>query len=128
MKIDFFELDGNYVRSTYFESSDQLENIFANSDQPTSLLESKMYVADMDAKGEYIYGLSYDNPYEECINPNIATNSRILVFDWEGNPVEELTFNDGRFIQSFALDERNNRIYAYCPNEKENNIVVYTLP
>ncbi|MEX2567157.1 MAG: hypothetical protein WD431_14535 [Cyclobacteriaceae bacterium] len=31
-QLDFFEIDGNYLRSTYFESSDQLKNNLANSD------------------------------------------------------------------------------------------------
>jgi hypothetical protein len=127
-QLDFFELDGNYVKTTYFESSDQLKNIFANLNQKTTPYESKMYVVDMDAKGEYIYGLSYDNLYDEYTNPNIATNSKLLVFDWDGNPVKELVLNDGRYIMSFAVDEKNKRVYAYCPNEKENNLVVFSMP
>ncbi|MEX2567156.1 MAG: hypothetical protein WD431_14530 [Cyclobacteriaceae bacterium] len=61
----------------------------------------------MDAKGEYIYGLSYENPFEETRNPDISTNSKILVFDWQGNPVKELLLSGGRFIQSFAVDGKN---------------------
>lgn len=126
-QIDFFDLDGNYLRSTYFESSDLLKNIITNSDQLKSLWESKMYVVDLTAKEEYIYCLSYDNPYGQSRNPDIKTNSKILVFDWAGNPVKEFVLNDGRFVQSFAVDEINNTIYAYCPNEKENNLVIYKL-
>jgi hypothetical protein len=127
-QLDFFELNGNYLRSTFFESSEELEALIENSDDPMSFWDAKMYLADMDANGEYIYGLSYDNPYEEARSPDIATNSKILVFDWQGNPVKEVIINDGRFIQSFALDEKNNRVYAYCPNEKEYNLLIYPLP
>ncbi|EON74868.1 hypothetical protein ADIS_4700 [Lunatimonas lonarensis] len=127
-QLDFFEMNGRYLRSTYFESSDQLRSLIENSDNPMSFWDAKMYLVDMDAKGEYIYGLSYDNPYAAARSPDIATNSKILVFDWKGNPVQEMILDDGRFIQSFAVDEKNGRIYAYCPNEKENNLVVYQYP
>ncbi len=126
-QLDFFDLDGNYKRSTYFESTNRLKNNIENAG-PMGIWKSKMYIADMDAKGDYIYGLSYDHPYEDSLNPDIPTNSKILVFDWDGHPVKELELEDGRYIQSFAVDEKNNRIYAYCPQEKDFNLVVYSMP
>lgn len=59
-----------------------------------------------DAKGVFIYGLSYDNHYGETLDPDIETNPKVLVFDWEGMPTKEIVLEDGRFIQSFTVDEK----------------------
>ncbi len=49
------------------------------------------------------------------------------VFDWEGNPIKEYILNDKRIIRSFAVHLKNNRIYGYCPDEKDYNIIIYDM-
>lgn len=59
--------------------------------------------------------------------PTTRSSQKIEVFDWDGTPVKEYVLNDDRFVQSFAMDLENNRIYGYCPYERDNNIIIYDL-
>jgi hypothetical protein len=51
----------------------------------------------------------------------------VEVFDWEGNPIKEYILNDNRFIETLAVDLKNNRIYGYCRDERDSNIIIYNM-
>lgn len=51
--------------------------------------------------------------------------TKVQVFDWNGNPVKEFRFADGRPVRSFAVDSIHNRIYAYDPVNPVYNLVLY---
>lgn len=128
-EIDFFDLNGNYLRSTFFEDPNKLERELIISEE-TKIFDPTHYIVDIDSKGDYIYCLNYNNKQTDLStnNPSEILNLKVLVFDWEGNPVKEYILQDKRYIESFAVDEKNQMIYAYCRDEKEmNNIIGYKM-
>jgi hypothetical protein len=127
-QIDFFDMQGNYIRSTHFEKSEGLSEALAIRKVNPNLFDTKVFISDMDASEEFIYGLSRNNLGKNIQNPQLRSPHKILVFDWEGNPVKEYVLSDKRYVFSMAIDERNKRIYAYCPEEEEHNLVVYNYP
>lgn len=127
-QLDFFDMQGNYLRSTHFEKSEGLEEALVNSKINPNLFDTKVFISDMDASSDFIYGLSRNNMGKSISNPEVRSPHKILVFDWEGNPVKEYVLADRRNVPSIAVDERNKRIFAYCPEEDEHNLVVYSYP
>lgn len=107
-EIDFFDLNGNYIKSTIFESTENLKKTLAKGGES---LDPKIQISQLVSVGDLIYGLN--------------NNSKILVFNWSGQPVKEYILDD-RFVFSFAIDLAHKRIYGYCPEEK-NTMVVYNL-
>lgn len=61
-------------------------------------------------------------------NPKDIFDNRVvlLVFDWEGNSIARLALD--RFIYSFTVDEKNNRLYAVDEQEVNQMIIEYILP
>jgi hypothetical protein len=127
-QIDFFDLKGNYLRTTHFEKSEGLRNALATRKTNSNLFDTKVFIADMDATPDLIYGLSRNNFGKKINNPEIRSPHKILVFNWEGRPVKEFILSDGRYVFSIAVDEKNKRIFAYCPEEEGNNLFVYNYP
>jgi len=127
-QLDFFDMQGNYLRSSHFEKSEGLEEALVNSKINPNLFDTKVFISDMDASDEFIYGLSRNNMGKSISNPESRSPHKILVFDWEGNPVKEFVLADRRNVPSIAVDERNKRIFAFCPEEDEHNLVVYSYP
>ncbi|WP_375585742.1 BF3164 family lipoprotein [Cyclobacterium xiamenense] len=127
-QIDFFDMEGNYLRTTQFEKPDQLKENLDRMKVEPNLFEPKVYISDIDASERLIYGLSMNNLGKHIGDSQLQSPHKILVFDWEGNPVKEYVLGDGRYVFSIAVDEKNKRIYAYCPNENENNLVMYSFP
>lgn len=127
-QIDFFDLEGTYLRSTHFEKTDGLREDLEKMKVEPNLFEPKVFISDLDASDSLIYGLSMNNLGKEIGDSQLRSPHKILVFDWEGNPVKEYVLSDKRRVFSIAIDERNKRIYAYCPEEEEHNLVVYNYP
>lgn len=120
-EIDFFDFNGNYINSTIFEPTDDLEKELSK-DQKS--INPKFQIADIESKGNLIYGLNYNNRTQDLYPTKEITNLKVQVFDWEGQPIKEYLL-DHRFISSFAVDLSHNRIYGYCPDEKDHTIIVY---
>lgn len=124
-ELDFFDLEGKHVKSVEFESRDDLENELAKNIRGNGNI--KYHIADIDAKGGFIYCLNYNNSSEVYERTADISDLKIQVFDWDGNPIKEFILADNRFISSFAYDEINNRFYGYCGNEEEHTIISYDL-
>ena len=58
--IDFFDLDGNYLKSTFFDAPEKLEKEI-NSSRNLGIFDPFHYIVDIDSKGDLIYGLNYNN-------------------------------------------------------------------
>ena len=127
-QIDFFDMKGNYLRTTHFEKSDELKDALLTRKTNPNLFDTKVFISDLDATHDLIYGLSRNNFGKNINNPQVRSPHKILVFDWEGDPVKEFILGDGRYVFSIAVDEKNKRIFAYCPEEEENHLVVYNYP
>lgn len=117
-EIDFFDLNGNFIKSTVFESDAKknLKKDFSNK------IEPKTYILQLLSQGNLIYGLNYNSNNwgvddEKCY-------SKIEVFDWTGQPVKEYILD--RKVFSFALDTMHKRIYGLS-HEEEYPIVIYEL-
>lgn len=122
-RIDFFDLKGEYINSTVFNSTEDLQKELSNPIENNPMLQ----ICDLDSKEGMIYGLNYNNRIQELYptKTNIK-NLKIQVFDWLGHPIKEYIL-DKHFISSFAVDVINNRIYGYCPNANDHTIVVYDI-
>lgn len=127
-QIDFFKLSGEYLKTTFFEKSEVLQEALESAKIDQNLFNPKVFISDLDASVEFIYGLSRNNLGKEIRDPQVRSPHKILVFDWDGNPMTEYVLDDGRYVFSIAVDEKNKRIYAYCPEEEEHNLIVYNYP
>ena len=59
------------------------------------------------------------------MNQEIRPENEMLIFDWEGLAVDKIHFD--RYIQTFALDQRQNKIYGFAPYEESFNLIEYDL-
>jgi len=122
-KIDFFDLEGNYIKSTIFESG---KNLKKSLNTGAETLDPVIQITQLVSEGDLIYGLNKNNRISDIYETKKYTNFKIMVFNWSGQPVSEYIL-DQRHISSFAVDLSHNRIYGYCPDEEEHTIVVYNL-
>ncbi len=127
-EVNFFGLDGKLHRSTIFQPRDKLQD-YLNMDPP----EIKLNIVHIRVKNDLIYGLNYNNLNSKLSNratkkgENVIDNFKIQVFNWSGQPVKEYILADQRYITSFAIDLKHNRIYAYDMELEYNNIVSYDI-
>lgn len=121
-EIDFYDLEGNYIKSSVFEARSTYKNELSKG--IGSFENIKYQIAELDVSGDYIYGLNFNTAVKDY---NSGTwNSKIQVFNWDGEPIIEYML-DGRPVRSFAYDAIHNKFYAYDPNEEQHNVVVYEL-
>lgn len=123
-RLDFFDLDGNYLRSTIFESANKYSEKYSAALDIFNTL--KFQIADLVSKNDLIYGLNINSEISHFAGMQGEYNMKVQVFDWDGKPVKEYILDD-RLITSFAIDEDNNRIYAYSPLEPEHPIIIYNI-
>lgn len=121
-EIDFFNFEGNLLRSSIFESRDIYKEELTAGESAFSNI--KQYIVELHSKDDLIFGLNYNTAVKKLRNEIWET--KISVFNWNGEPVLEYNL-DGRPIRSMAIDEIHNRFYAYDPTEKEHNIVMYSF-
>jgi len=62
---------------------------------------------------KYIY-LLYSKGYE--LSPEGDLGSTIFVFDWQGNPIKKIIFENQ--VSSFTVSENDNMIYAFEPSSQ----------
>lgn len=124
-QLDFFDLYGNYLKSTIFstDNDEKLKKDIKNED----LKYFNLNIIHLQKNDDYIYALNYNNTPEEIYSDNISNNMEVQVYNWDGKPIKKFELIDKRVITSFAIDRINNRIYGYSSNEKDHNIIVYDL-
>lgn len=76
---------------------------------------------DNDVTEEYIYAL-YSG--RERSDPNQSTGNKLLVFDWEGNPIKQLNLDIE--VSGIAVDQNNETLYAVA-NDDNNEAFIATF-
>lgn len=121
-EIDYFDLNGNYIKSTIFDPREKLiedlQNKVASSDP-------YIFVSSLKIKDGLLYALNLDNLEDDLFKTMKFKDISLLVFDLNGKPINKYVFADNRFVSHFAIDMLHKRIYTFCANEAEHNIIVY---
>jgi len=123
--IMLYDLKGNLFKTVNFDQQ-AFEKIKEKVNQHSKIFPNLTYfISEIEQLDDNIYCLNVNNPYE--IEEKKRNNPKILVFDWELKPIKEIVLTDKRNIASFAYDKKHNRLYTYCPDEENYNLVVYDL-
>lgn len=123
-ELDFFDLKGNYLRSSIWTQRDKFKmELTAGSESFETI---KNQIVDIDAKDGLIYGLNRNVSVVNSTDRNSKPNMKVQIFNWKGDAVKEYSLDDRR-IMYFAIDSVHNRIYAYSPDEKNNNLITYQM-
>ncbi len=120
-EINFFNFEGQLVNSSVFEPRHKYKDEISKGID--ALNDIKTYIIELDFYSDFIFALNYNTPVSELNAESWQT--KVQVFDWNGNPVKEFRFADGRPVRSFAVDSLHRRIYAYDPMSSEFNLVLY---
>ncbi len=123
-EIDFFDLNGTLVSSSIFEPRNSYESELTKGS--SSFRNIKQQIVELDNYRELIIALNSNIPVHEL--NSVKDFSKFQIFDWNGNPIKEFLLDNETRITSFAVDEINNRIYAYTPFKNNRNILIYNLP
>lgn len=121
-QIDFFDLEGNYLRSTVFE-----ENLDLQEKMSSHPVNPKKFIVELEADNNFIYALNYNNYFLDSFKNENLQPMEFLVFDWEGRLKKKYRTSKQRNISSFALDKIHNRIYVFSKDEEFYNIIAYNL-
>lgn len=121
--IDFFDLDGKLLRSTYFDDPDKLKPSVIEKNN----VEAYFYMMDSDSDQNYIYGLNINNRRSDLAGNNHKILN-VLVFDWNGKPVIKYILDNDQASEAIAFDSKHNRFYTYCRDCEESNILVFNIP
>ncbi|MCH7400691.1 BF3164 family lipoprotein [Belliella kenyensis] len=124
--LELYNFHLERLKSIYYDNTQSIENAliaYAKSGK----FDSKHYISELDSNEDYIFGLSYNNTSEDIYSNYSYSDLNFLVFDWEGNLITKYSLSDDKFIESFAVDFKKNKVYCYLPFEKDNNIYVYDL-
>ncbi len=129
-RIEFFDFDGNYLKTTVYDNEkynkEKFKELFALKD-PDKVKGTRIYLEATSYDNNYIY-LLFNNVTEEILfgdDPSLLPNSQILIFNWEGEPLQRLVLD--KFVVTFAIDIMQNKIFTYCPLDDDYPIFVYKL-
>lgn len=88
----------------YSKSSERNSGVLA--------LNTKLSVSSVTSDGKYIYALYNENKIEDAVKKgdDIFFCKKILVFDWEGNPVKIL--NVDRQLRSITYRKEDGKLYC----------------
>lgn len=124
-QVDYFNFDGDHVRSTVFEKPGEHQEELSES--VGALEQIEIQIVHLEVSNDLIYGLNYNiSAVENVSMPSHPTQPVIQVFNWEGDAVRQYML-DNRILRSFAVDPVHDRIYAYAPYEEKQNIITYEL-
>lgn len=115
-QVNFFNLDGDCLKSIKFPTLDY------KFDTKTVLFDSPIYATSAIGTANNIY-ITYKSG-KEMIEEDIK--GMINVLNWEGIPVKQYLIKNVN-IGSFAIDEINNKVYGYAPENEESSIVEFDL-
>jgi hypothetical protein len=122
-EMHYIDFEGKHVRTINFDP-DYSDKITKSS----KLSDFRFQINDIKSKSGLIYGLNRNKPANDEVSSSYkGIKEKIQVFDWNGKPVREYILEDERYIFSFAVDVMNNRIYGYCPDAEEHNLIIYKL-
>lgn len=117
-QYDFFDLSGNYIRSTVVERDKDIEKASSSKlifNEPITHYSIEPYGTDA-----LIFSLYNTMTKQEKL---VYSNSEIHVLDWEGIPL--VRFKTDRLIVSLAVDEQSKVFYGISYFEDKFSIVKY---
>lgn len=106
-RIDLFDFSGNLIRSIETGDSDHLISAASLNDDLGLIPYNSQYMW-INSTNSFIFALHFNQDYRE-IN-KVKINPKIRVFNWDGDPISELLFED--YIMGFAIDEINCVLYG----------------
>jgi hypothetical protein len=121
-EIHYFDLNGNYIKSTIFDPREKLIKVLQNK---VATSDPYFFVNELKTEDGLLYALNLDNFEDDLFKTMKYKDISLLVFDCNGFPVEKYIFADNRYVSHFAIDKLHKRIYTFCPNEAEHNIIFY---
>lgn len=124
--LEISDFEQNLIVSVSYDTVDSLKNgleVYRKSEW----FDSKNFIVDIDSNDEYIFGINYNNSSTAIYNNYDHQDLNFLQFDWEGNLLKKYVLADNKFVESFAVDFDNNKVYCFLPHEKEYNLYVYDL-
>lgn len=88
-------------------------------------LNTKMGVSSITSDGRYIYALYNENKLEDAMKKrdDLFFCKKILVFDWDGNPVKIL--NVDRQLRSISYRKEDGKLYCLGLTEDLNPTIYY---
>jgi len=122
-QLDFFDFDGNLMKSIIFDSHNHNSKTISMPNIQNSDL--KMYCSDIELVENSIYLLIQGRTLAESNSQTFVDECKILKFDWEGNFLSEYKLD--HFATSFAVDLRKSRIYTYNFLVEENAFYSYSI-
>lgn len=123
-EIDFFDLNGELISASIFEPRSSIKSEVAKVS--SGHWSIKQQILELDNYRDLIIALNNNIPIRELGTGK--SYCKLQIFDWDGNPIKEFLLDTEARITSFAVDEMNNRIYAYTPFKNEHNLLMYNLP
>jgi len=121
-EVHYFELNGDYIKSTIFNPREELIDVLQNKDATS---EPYFFVNELKTEDGLLYALNLNNREDDLLHTMKYNDISLLVFNWNGEPIKKYIFADNRYLNHFAIDKVHKRIYTFCPNETEHNIIVY---
>ena len=112
-ELNFFDLQGNFLYSTIISPREKLPPPPGIKLLPPGI---KAYFTIIEEVDDKIYTLKR-GPDE----------SKIQVFDWDGNPLEEYILKTPSRMSYFTYDKVHNQFYVYFLDEEPYNIYTYPL-
>lgn len=114
-KSTFFSISVGASKSTLYSDRD----INLQESNLDNLVNSCMFFSCLRGTPYYVYYLYND----ECNDTDIT--SKILVYDWDGNPIK--SYNLSSQYTSIAIDQDSNRIYALDYEKETNAVTIFDL-
>ncbi|SIS69100.1 hypothetical protein [Belliella pelovolcani] len=124
--LEIYDFEQNLLASINYDTVDSLKNGLEEY-RKTEWFDSKHFIVDIDSNDEYILGLNYNNSSTAIYNNYNHQDLSFLQFDWDGNLLKKYVLADNKFVESFAVDFNNKKVYCFLPHEKEYNLYVYDL-
>ena len=124
--LEIWDFSQRNIASVNFDRIDSLKYALTEY-KKSGEFDSKHFIVDIDSNEDNIIGLNYNNSSTAIYKNYIHQDMNFLQFDWDGNLLKKYILADNKFVESFAVDFINKKVYCYLPHEKEHNLYVYNI-
>ncbi len=122
-QLDFYSFEGVHLSTSVYCDYNLLKKSLTDVYLNRSV-DVRAFAHDILCDDRFVYVLDVNMTIEESMAVPTAL-SKILIFDWDGNPVKEFVLD--RPVARFAIDFPQKKIYALCPYESDFPLVVYDI-
>lgn len=114
-QIDFINSEGKIYKTVFYKE-------VIKPSQVTDSQSEECFFSDIYGDSDYVYLLlNRESLTETGLNPN---ESSVLVFNWNGEPVQEYKIP---YASSICIDNVSHKLYALNPRKEYYNTTVYSL-